>query len=207
MTLGSSDPSEPLVRARLCQEWLTLVGLEEEPYRGRFFARLTDEIRVKIEGASRVGWLPLPIHVHLAEVMLAAFGTVRAHDYYRRAFVSTLDGPLLRPLVRTGARVLGLSPASFVRWASRGYAASYRNVGELSGEVVAPDRARLVFRDLPAVCTASDAWLTSAQGSAYGVYDVLQISGVVRLDTRDRARGGMVLELEWTDRGGGTSAL
>ncbi len=35
--------AEPLVRARFCQEWLTLVGIEEEPYRSRFFARVTEK--------------------------------------------------------------------------------------------------------------------------------------------------------------------
>jgi hypothetical protein len=40
----------------------------------------------------------------------------------------------------------------------------------------------------------------SPQGSAYGLYDFLHLDGVVRLDTRDRAKGTMVLELEWTDK-------
>ncbi len=192
--------SDPLVRARFCQEWLSLVAREEEPYKGRFFARVTEEMRQTIDGASRVAWLPLAVHVRLADIQLEAFGTARAHDYYRRAFSSSVKGPILGPLVLTGARLLGLSPASFVRWASRGYEAAYRNAGELAGEVLEARRARLVFSKLPAVCVASDAWLMSAQGSAYGVYDVLQLEGIVRLDTRERAGGKMVLELEWDDR-------
>jgi hypothetical protein len=190
----------PLVRARLCQEWLTMIDTEDEPYRGRFFARVSDEMREQIDGASRVGWIPLAVHVKLADIQLETFGTVRAHEYYRRAFARTLMGPILGPLVRTGTRVLGVSFASFVRWSPHGYAASYRNAGEVAGEVLEPGRARLVFTDLPAICTASDAWLMSPQGSAYGLYDFLRLDGVVRLDTRDRAKGTMVLELEWTDK-------
>jgi hypothetical protein len=200
VTTLPANPAEPLVRARFCQEWLTLIGIEEEPYRSRFFARVSDEMRAQIEGASRVAWLPVGIHVKLADIQLETFGMVRAHQYYRRAFASSINGPILAPLVLTGAKLLGLSPGSFVRWASRGYDAAYRNVGRLNGEVLGPYRARLQFLNLPPVCTASDAWLTSAQGSTYGLYDVLHVEGVVRLDTRGRAEGTMVLEMEWGDR-------
>jgi hypothetical protein len=192
--------AEPLVRARFCQDWLALIAVEEEPYRTRFFGRLTDEMRTQIDGASRVAWLPLAVHVKLADVLLEAFGTVRAHDYYRRALVSAVKGPIFGPLFLTGARVLGLSPASFVRWGSRGYDVAFKHAGALAGEVLGPGRARLKYLDLPPVCTASDAWMKSAQGTAYGVYDVLGVDGVVRLDTRARGEGKMVLELEWSDR-------
>jgi hypothetical protein len=204
MTPHSSGLAEPLVRARLCQEWLSSIAAEEEPYRGRFFASLTEEMVAQIDGMSRVAWMPLSVHVRLADVQLEVFGAVRAHEYYRRAFGRTLSGPILGPLVRTGARVLGVSVGSFVRWASQGYAASYKNAGELRGEVLGDGRARLVFEGLPPICTKSDAWLMSTQGSAYGLYDFLRVDGVARLDTRDRAKGRMVLELEWSDRKRGT---
>src|SRR5271170_3072945 len=122
MTPHSSGPAEPLVRARLCQEWLSSIAVEEEPYRSRFFATLTEEMVAQIDGMSRVAWMPLSVHVRLAEVQLEVFGAVRAHEYYRRAFVRTLTGPILGPLVRTGARLLGVSVGSCVRWASQGYA-------------------------------------------------------------------------------------
>lgn len=188
---------EPLVRARFCQEWLTLIEREEDPYRSRFFALIPKETRALIDGAVPVTWLPMAVHVKLADIQLESFGTVRAHGYYRRAFAINIKGPILGPLVATGVRLLGLSPGSFVRWASRGYDAAYKNAGHLAGEVVGPEHARLVFTNLPPVCTASEAWLMSAQGSAYGIFDVLDVDGIVRLDMRGRAEGRMVLDLEW----------
>ena len=85
-----------------------------------------------------------------------------------------------------------------LRWSPRAYQAGFRNVGELAGEVLGPQRARLVYSALPTVCTSSDAWMLSSQGSAYGAYDFLGIEGVVRLDTSGRSLGRMVLELEWS---------
>jgi len=157
-------------------------------------------MRTHIDGASRVAWLPLSIHVGLADIQLETFGSARAHDYYRRAFSRALMGPILGPLVRAGTSILGVSLGSFVRWASKGYEASYKYAGDLTGEVLGPGRARLVFRNLPPVCTASEAWVMSAQGSAYGLYDVLHLDGVVRLDMSGRARGTTSLELEWSAR-------
>jgi hypothetical protein len=66
-------------------------------------------------------------------------------------------------------------------------------------EVLGPGRGRLLYADLPTVCTASEAWLDSAQGSAYGALDAMGATGVVRLDKSERARGGMVLEVEWIE--------
>jgi hypothetical protein len=196
----STDHPEPLVRARLCQEWLASIATEEDPYRSRFLTRVTNELRAEIDGATGVSWIPLSIHVKLADIQLEAFGAARAHDYYRRVFSRALTGPFLGPLVRTGARVLGVSLCSFVRWASKGYQASYKNAGVLDGEVLGPGHARVVFRELPSICVASEAWLMSAQGSAYGLYDVLGLDGVVRLNMQARAERSTTLELEWSDR-------
>jgi hypothetical protein len=50
------------------------------------------------------------------------------------------------------------------------------------------------------VLAASDAWLDSAQGSVYGVFDLCGVSGVVRLDKRGRSDARLVVELEWVER-------
>ncbi|HEY2513582.1 MAG TPA: hypothetical protein VGI39_22090 [Polyangiaceae bacterium] len=192
--------TEPLVRARFCQEWLELVEKEDEPWRGRFHAAVSSDLRESIVGACRVAWLPVSAHVALSDAVAQAFGVARAHDYYRRAFALSLRGPVLGPLMQTGARVLGLSPATFARWAGKAYAGGFRNAGRIEGEVLGPGRARLNYFDLPEVCTASDAWMTSPQGSAYGAYDVLGVQGVVRLDHSRRREGKMVLDLEWNER-------
>jgi hypothetical protein len=193
--------SQPLVRARFCQEWLEFVAKEDEPLRSRFLSHVDPALREEIESASRVAWLPLSVHVKLADVLQESYGAVRAHQYYRRAFAASLRGPILGPLVRTGAKVLGVSVATFVRWAPRGWEASYRNAGEMHGEVIGEDHAKVVFSGLPPVCIASDGWMLSAQGSAYGMYDTLGIDGVVRVDLSRRSEGRMVLDLEWNRTG------
>jgi hypothetical protein len=192
--------AEPLVRARSCQEWLEIVDQEEEPLRGRFLGLLSPALRQSIENASRLAWLPAAAHVELSDTLDRAYGPLRAHAYYRRAFAKSLSGPFLGPLVRTATHILGVTPAAFVRWAGRAYEAGFRNCGRIVGQVLGPYRARLVYEDLPPVCTASDAWMTAPQGSAYGAYDVVGVDGVVRLDHSRRAEGWMCLDLEWTER-------
>ena len=96
--------------------------------------------------------------------------------------------------------MLGISVPSFVRWAARGWEAAFQNAGGLAGEVLSPESAKLTYYGLPAICTASEGWMLSSQGSAYGVYDMVGVDGVVRLDLSKRSLGVMVLNLEWVKR-------
>jgi hypothetical protein len=189
---------DPRVRARHCQDWLAQVDKEEEPWRSRFQERLAPQVRELIESSARVGWLPVGTHVGLADVLQETFGDVRAHAFYRRAASGWLTGPLIGPALRTTARILDVTPASILRWAHRGWEVSFKEAGTLVGESHAPNHGRLIYRDLPPVCTASDAWLSSAQGSAYGVLDVLGFEGVVRIDTSGKSEGRMFVDLEWS---------
>ena len=52
------------------------------------------------------------IDVTLGDIMLEAFGSARAHDYYRRSFVRAVKGPVFGPLFMTGVRLFGVSPAT-----------------------------------------------------------------------------------------------
>jgi hypothetical protein len=192
--------TQPLVRARFCQEWLARMEEIEEPYKTRFFATLDRAFRHGIETASRVAWIPIDAHVRLADVTAEALGAVRAHAYYRATFAPAIQNPVFAPLFRTGAKLVGISVNTFVRWAGKGWQAAFSHAGELVGEVLGPDRARLTYKGLPEVCTRSDAWLTSAQGSVYGAFDLLGVDGVVRADLSTREQGGMVLSLEWVER-------
>jgi len=191
---------DPLVRARLCQDWLKLVAQEEEPYRGRFFARIDAPLRETIDSAARVAWIPLANYVRLADILQETFGAVRAHAYYRRAFLASLDTPLLRPIFELGARLAGLTPATAVRWIPKGWDTAFKSAGVVTGEVLGPGSARLVYADLPAGFTSSEGWILSCAASAYGVYDFLRVDGVVRLDQTNRSTGRIVMELEWTER-------
>jgi hypothetical protein len=193
-----SESPDPRVRTRFLQEWLGNMEQETARSRTRFFAALPGDVRSTIEGAARTSWLPVDLHVVLAEVTSEALGPASAYDYYRRSLSRTFQGPLLAPMMRTATRLLGLTPATCLRWAKRGWDAGFRDCGGLEGEVIAPGRGRLVYRDLPAVCTASDAWLDSAQGSAYGTLDLVGAIGVVRIDKSQRAEGSLIVHLEWT---------
>ncbi len=191
----------PLVRARNLHHWLVLIGAEPEPWRSKFREALPREVFAAIEEAGRFEWLPAQLHVQMSDALLEAFGPQRAHDYYRRAMSASVRGPVLGPLFRTGSKLLGLKVPTFLRWASHGWSASFKDTGTLAGEVLAPGHGRLIYAGLPSFCTASKAWVESAQGSAYGVLDMVQSKGVVRLDTSNLARGGFQLELEWSDAG------
>lgn len=191
------DARKSLVRARNLQHWLELVAATEPPYPERFAQRLSPATHALITEAAPVAWLPAELHAELAEVTLAAMGVRRAHDYYRQAFVASMDGPLFGPLVRAGVAVLGLSPAGFLRWVDRVWDLSFRDAGSLRGEVLGPGHGRLLYRDMPRLCAASDAWVETMPSMNYGMLDLTRRSGVVRFIERDPAAGNFTIELEW----------
>jgi hypothetical protein len=188
----------PSVRARHLQRWLANVAREDDPWRGRFFEGLPAEARAEIEGALPEAWLPIAHHVQLAERMSEAFGPARAHAYYRRDFVASLGRPPFASLAKTGARLLGVTPAAFLRVARRVYETVFLAAGGARGEVLGPGRGRLTYEGLPAACAMSNPWLESAQGSLYGIYDFVGKEGVVRVDDSRRGEGRLDFELEWT---------
>ncbi|MGZ3454064.1 MAG: hypothetical protein ACXWUG_12500 [Polyangiales bacterium] len=190
---------DPLVRGRHVQEWLERVEREPDPFRARFFELIPAATRAEIDAAPRLGWVPARLHVELSEVMLEAFGPKRAHDYYRRAFTDALRGPIFDGLIKTGVRILGVTPGVLLRWAHKGWEASFKNCGVVEGRVLEPGRGELLYSALPSVCTSSSAWLDSAQGSAYGALDLFGADGIVRIDTSGRDRGEMRLDLEWRE--------
>lgn len=198
--MSAPSPSSPIpsVRARQLQRWLENVAGQDDPWRSRFFAALPPGVRSEIEQALPIAWLPVAHHVLLADIQNEAFGPARAHEYYRRDFVASLQKPPFASLVRAGVRVLGLTPAGFLRWARRAYETVFRAAGRARGESLGPGHGKLWYEDLPPVCSASDAWLDSAQASLYGIYDFLAIRGVVRIDKSGRSEGRLELELEWT---------
>jgi hypothetical protein len=124
-----SSDAEPLVRAGHLQEWFDNLRREHDPWRAAFFSALPAEVLEDVERAASLDWLPVRYHVHFADLMLGAFGPVRSHEYYRRAFAAALRGPFFWPIVRTGVRLLGLTPATFLRWCGRGWEASYKHCG------------------------------------------------------------------------------
>jgi hypothetical protein len=138
--------------------------------------------------------------VRLADILQETFGAVRADAYYRRAFVASLDTPLLKPILELGVRLAGLTPASAVRWIPRGWDAAFKNSGVVTGEVLGPGSARLVYTELPEIFTASEGWVLSCPASGYGLYDFLRVDGIIRLDLTSRSTGRIVMEFEWTER-------
>jgi hypothetical protein len=195
--------SEPLVRARFVQDWLSRLADEPDPWRSRFFIALDRRdpgARHAIRRAPGVGWVDFRYHVLLADVMAETLGLQRSHEFYRRGFVASLSTPILGPLIKSGTRLFGFTPALFCRWYAHGWQVCTRDAGQAAGELVGPARGAITYTALPSVCARSDAWLNSAVGSAYGVLDAMGLTGLVRQDLSRRGEGIMRLDVEWSPR-------
>jgi hypothetical protein len=84
-----------------------------------------------IDDMPRLSWLPLETHMQLLESAHVAVGDDRFRLSSRHATRQSFDAPPLTGLVQTAARLFQVSPAGLLRWAPRGWAASFRNAGSV----------------------------------------------------------------------------
>ncbi len=109
-------------------------------------ARLRRDIAdtvAEIEHASRVDWLPIGVDVVLTRAVRRLTGTNGVRDWSRRSFLSAVEGPMLRPIVRAVVSLFGLTPATVLRRAPMGWQQIYQGCGLLVCEPLTPDRMRM----------------------------------------------------------------
>ena len=166
----------------------------------RYRAALSPELLRAIEQAGTLTWLPVSISADASSALVDTVGPARAHEIYASAMTRMFATERWRPLVETGVRLLGFSPAAFVRWTKRGWSGMYRNCGEVSGHVLEDRRARITYDGLPPEVLRSAAWTESLASSWYGIFAFCAVRGAAAVDKRRQAEGCLTVELRWTER-------
>jgi hypothetical protein len=184
------------VLAQHLKQWLAFAeGSLEASVRERYWTTMPRDLERSIRDAAPLTFLPVGHSVRMSEHTLAALGPRRAHQFHTDSFTRILRTPRFGPMLRTGVRLLGLSPASFARWADKGWSAMFRDCGVVRGESVAAKCARIRFDGMPAEVLRSGPWVQSCASGAEGILVFCRASGVVRLL---REEHGFVIELEWS---------
>lgn len=142
---------------------------------GALPTRLVSEIR----GATPVGWMAIADNVALADAIANQLGPVRARPFFREVLLLEYQSSLLKPFVEGISRALGLTPATFVKMAPRGWELVYRDCGTLQGNPLSETEAQLVIRDLPVACARNELWLEAVRSTFYTAFDLSRVSGEI----------------------------
>ncbi len=135
-------PGEPRMRASYIKDNLAAVSSFGPELERRLRSEIASTI-AEIEQAARVDWLPIGVDVVLTRAVRRLTGTSGVRDWSRRSFLSAVEGPMLRPIVRAVVSLFGLTPSTVLRRAPMGWQQIYMNCGLLVCEPLATDRMRL----------------------------------------------------------------
>lgn len=135
-------PGEPRMRASYIQDNLAAVRNFGPEVERRLRMDIADTV-AEIEAAARVDFLPIGVDVVLTRAVHALTGVNGVRDWSRRAFLSAVEGPMLRPIVRAVVSLFGLSPSTVLRRAPMGWQQIYQNCGILVCESLSTHQMRL----------------------------------------------------------------
>ncbi|MBK9519848.1 MAG: hypothetical protein IPO09_21500 [Anaeromyxobacter sp.] len=180
--------------------------LQERPGGMTALALLPPDWLPQVTDASGLDWLPVERNLVITRAVYDALGPAEADRFFRDHTLASFHGPILKTMVTSAVRILGLAPASLARWVPKAWHLIFRACGEWSLEEVTPGARQVTFTlgGLPAACAEDPVWLRSVARSLEAVLELARVRGVVALAPRPRGARQAVFQLRWS--GGGDAA-
>lgn len=127
---------------------------------------------------SRADWIPVEHDVVLSQVVFDLGGAQAVRDVNRVGFLSSLEGPLLRPLFNSAVSLFGLSPRSLLKLFQRGWDSGMREGGEM--RLIEGNNGATMLHDK---YVATDVWREGFAGIIEGIYEATRHTGAVTMTT------------------------
>jgi hypothetical protein len=173
--------NEPQLRANWTKLALHVVRELPAHERDAVLAAAGDLLIARIRGAGLFEWLPVTLHLGLANALREVLGA-RAGRFWTDLQVASYERSLLKPLIDGGLRLFGHTPRSMLRLTPQAFSLVARRCGTITvsgGEIVGA--ARLVFDDVPRELR-TPAWVEIIVANCQAVLDYLKMRGEVSVD-------------------------
>ncbi len=159
---------------------LSAVSADE---RERILSAVRVETLQAIERDVDVGWVPLRVNADFTESVYRVLGAGGTRAYGRRVGNSSFDTPILRGIMDTTIRLLGIGPKGLFKVMRRSWSAVYRNCGEVDVVAATGNEVRLLLRDPPPLMRAA-SYLESIGGGLEATFDFCAVEGAVKAEAR-----------------------
>jgi hypothetical protein len=191
------EPSHGQMRAAHLQENVRAIERLGADVFARVKARAPSVV-TDIQGALRPTWLEARLDVALTEALYQELGADAVRRVNRDAIVASVNGPLLKPMKDGLVSVLGLTPATALKWLPRGWQYIYREFGDVTWD---PSARELRIEKLPRFALDSVGWCEGCAGAVLGVMEASN-GADVRADVDRRigdgaATGTLVIRAAW----------
>lgn len=135
-------------------------------------------LRPIIRQASVLEWLPIEIHVGLADAIARHLPGKQAAAFWRDFVLEAFERPLLKAIVFGALRIYGNNPLGLARFAPQSWTISMRDCGEVR-PTLEPGRAVMRFVGLPPVLRDSPGQRYYWEGGLSTIYTYFGKTGHV----------------------------
>lgn len=163
-------------------------------------ALIPEPVADAVRDATPSAWLPLEMNVQLADIIATALGPQRSLAFFRAMVLREYETSLFKTFITGITRVMGVTPAVFVKFVARGWELVYRECGTFIPLEVGTTEARLLFRDLPEVCVQNQLWLDAVRSTFYSAFDLAKVTGRVDWEELNLKNRRAVFHFQWQPR-------
>jgi hypothetical protein len=186
----------PEIQARHTRASLEVLGELFPEAAPRVRARLSPLVQQAIDAAFRLDYLPVMVDLEVTHAIQDVVGPRGSRRVAREGLRRTLNGVMLRGLVRTAVALFGNTPPGLLKLAGRGYAQICRDCGELRLVSAGEREAEVRLERLPDELNLP-SYLDAMAGSLEAFFDLSEVDGEVHYDPWP---GGARFTLRWTPR-------
>lgn len=158
---------------------------------------LAPETRAAIEGASRIGFVPVALDVEVTERLYAVAGPDTARAILRANLAATFTSPLLRSFMDMALRLRGRDPARLFEWGSKVWNQLYRGCGAMAFQGLGPGEGRCVLEGLPPEIAEHPEYLDGAAAAISALFDLVEIEGRAELKAVDPDGQRAIISVLW----------
>jgi hypothetical protein len=187
----------PAVRAKFLQLWLSSFERFAPDAVTQLCARVGDDKLRAIGELSMLSWVPIELDIEIVDAIAEVLGKERFHAFTLAYVAEIMPRPPLGALIDLGAKMLGLSPQSFLRWWDKGWKAVYRECGKVKGFVQDENHGSIVYEKMPRACIGSEAFIAAIVSTAQVVFAWNGQHGTVRVAAHRPEDGYLELALSW----------
>jgi hypothetical protein len=138
--------------------------------------------------ASVVDWLPIDVHLSVAEAVLEILGKAGARAFWKERLLAAFKTKTMAPFVAGAGIVFGEQPYALMKIAMSAYKLMAKNAGVITVTSASEGVVVMTFTDAPQAIVKSEGWHALCYGQCEAVLEHLNMTGEITLtDVSERS--------------------
>jgi hypothetical protein len=152
-------------------------GVNQNPQRDALRRAIGDQRLELIRRTTVVDWLPIAIHLGIADATVEVLGNDDARTFWKERLLASFHTKTMGPFVAGASIVFGVQPYALMKIAMTSYRLMAKNAGHIT--VTARDDGAVLmdFQEMPQQICDSPGWHALCHGQCQAVLAYLTMTG------------------------------